>query len=188
MREGNKTETILDLLKRPGGVTAKELMKATGWQPHSVRGFVSGMSEPVCSRYRTDLLEYCKKLEEQAKIDRRNSAEGKLVAAFLEWTEKTAPTCKDLVHSVIDADGGDDPRLSSWLTPNRASKILRGMGFQTRHTNHGSEVTIDAKGLRSHCERFGLEVPQVGDGSDDGDVVEGVGVAFAQVDSGLGMG
>jgi len=32
----------LDLLRRPGGVTAKELMKATGWQPHSVRGFLSG--------------------------------------------------------------------------------------------------------------------------------------------------
>jgi Protein of unknown function (DUF3489) len=32
----------LELLKRPEGVTAKELMKATGWQPHSVRGFLSG--------------------------------------------------------------------------------------------------------------------------------------------------
>ena len=41
-REGSKTEAILDLLKRPGGATAKELMKATGWQPHSVRGFLSG--------------------------------------------------------------------------------------------------------------------------------------------------
>jgi hypothetical protein len=41
-REGSKTNTILDLLKRPGGVTAKELMKATGWQPHSVRGFLCG--------------------------------------------------------------------------------------------------------------------------------------------------
>jgi len=37
-REGSKTNKVLDLLKRPGGVTAKELMKATGWQPHSVRG------------------------------------------------------------------------------------------------------------------------------------------------------
>src|ERR1700691_1988934 len=41
-RAGSKTETILDLLKRPGGVSLKELVKATGWQPHSVRGFLSG--------------------------------------------------------------------------------------------------------------------------------------------------
>ena len=41
-RDGSKTNKILDLLRRPGGVTAKELMKATGWQPHSVRGFLSG--------------------------------------------------------------------------------------------------------------------------------------------------
>ena len=42
-REGSKTAQILDLLKRPGGTTAKELMKATGWQPHSLRGFISGV-------------------------------------------------------------------------------------------------------------------------------------------------
>jgi hypothetical protein len=41
-RNGSKTARILESLKRPGGVTAKELMKATGWQPHSVRGFLSG--------------------------------------------------------------------------------------------------------------------------------------------------
>jgi hypothetical protein len=41
-RENSKTSIVLDLLKRPGGVTANELMDATGWQPHSVRGFLSG--------------------------------------------------------------------------------------------------------------------------------------------------
>jgi hypothetical protein len=41
-RDGSKTAQILDLLKRPGGATSKELMKATGWLPHSVRGFLSG--------------------------------------------------------------------------------------------------------------------------------------------------
>ena len=41
-REGSKTAQILELLKRPGGVSSKELMKSTGWQAHSVRGFLSG--------------------------------------------------------------------------------------------------------------------------------------------------
>lgn len=41
-RDGSKTATILEMLKRPGGATAKELLKATGWQPHSLRGFLSG--------------------------------------------------------------------------------------------------------------------------------------------------
>jgi hypothetical protein len=41
-RRGSKTSKILDLLKRPGGATLKELIKATGWLPHSVRGFLSG--------------------------------------------------------------------------------------------------------------------------------------------------
>ena len=41
-REGSKTAMILDLLKRPGGATAKELLKATNWQPHSLPGFLSG--------------------------------------------------------------------------------------------------------------------------------------------------
>ena len=42
VREGSKTATVLELLKRSEGATLKDLMDATGWQPHSVRGFLSG--------------------------------------------------------------------------------------------------------------------------------------------------
>jgi len=37
-----KTAKILALLNRPGGASLQQLRKATGWQAHSVRGFLSG--------------------------------------------------------------------------------------------------------------------------------------------------
>ena len=38
---GTKTERMVALLRQPSGATLRELMAATGWQPHSVRGFIS---------------------------------------------------------------------------------------------------------------------------------------------------
>ncbi len=41
-RAGTKQAVLIDLLKRKTGATIDDLVKATGWQPHSVRGAISG--------------------------------------------------------------------------------------------------------------------------------------------------
>src|SRR6267142_945165 len=40
--DGSKKADIIRLLERAKGATLEELMEATGWQAHSVRGFISG--------------------------------------------------------------------------------------------------------------------------------------------------
>ncbi len=41
-RNGTKQAILIDLLQRPNGATIEQMTAKTGWQPHSVRGFLAG--------------------------------------------------------------------------------------------------------------------------------------------------
>jgi hypothetical protein len=41
-RDGTKQSLMIELLKRPGGATLAEIVAATGWQAHTVRGAMAG--------------------------------------------------------------------------------------------------------------------------------------------------
>ncbi|HYN64858.1 MAG TPA: DUF3489 domain-containing protein, partial [Candidatus Limnocylindrales bacterium] len=41
-REGSKQALLVDMLKRPEGTTIAQIVEATGWRPHTVRGAFAG--------------------------------------------------------------------------------------------------------------------------------------------------
>jgi hypothetical protein len=42
VRENSNTARVIALLRQPTGASLKTIMRVTGWQAHSVRGFISG--------------------------------------------------------------------------------------------------------------------------------------------------
>ena len=52
VRSGTKQSAAIEMLRRPGGATIAALVKATGWQSHSVRGFLAAV---VRKRLKLDL-------------------------------------------------------------------------------------------------------------------------------------
>ena len=41
-RAGTKQEALIAMLRQPDGASIDEIIAATGWQPHTVRGAISG--------------------------------------------------------------------------------------------------------------------------------------------------
>lgn len=42
-RTESKTARVIAMLRAPTGATVRTIMQTTGWQPHSVRGFLAGV-------------------------------------------------------------------------------------------------------------------------------------------------
>jgi hypothetical protein len=116
------------------------------------------MGEPNQTEYRNHLLEFARKMEEQAKTDSRGTVEAMLVQAFVDSFGPRPSTCKELVDWVLRTES-DDPSLKNWLTPKKASIILRNMGFETSHTNRGSVASIEPERLNALKKRYGIEAP-----------------------------
>ena len=61
----SKQDRLIALLRRPQGATIEEMTKATGWQPHSVRGAISG-----ALKKRLGLAVATEKVEERGRVYR----------------------------------------------------------------------------------------------------------------------
>jgi hypothetical protein len=44
-RAGTKQAAVLALLRRPEGASGPDIIHATGWAPHTVRGFLAGLKK-----------------------------------------------------------------------------------------------------------------------------------------------
>jgi hypothetical protein len=68
------------MLKRPAGATVEQIMKATDWQPHTVRGFFAGALK--------------KRLGIEVTSEKTHS--GKRYAAVIESYQKAQDVAKQL--------------------------------------------------------------------------------------------
>ena len=105
-------------------------------------------------RYAEHLFDFAQAIDAQSMEERKTSVEAMLIDAYVHFGGK--PTCKALVDQVLRTASVDDPSLLKWLSARSVSPILKGLGFTTRHSRNGSEVSIEPARLAALCKRFGI--------------------------------
>ncbi len=92
---GTKLAILIDALSRPGGVTIDDLIVATGWQAHSIRGAMSGALKKD-----RGLIVTSEKLDDRGRVYRLASPAE--VAAVLENAQATAPGVEAVAELASD--------------------------------------------------------------------------------------
>ena len=78
LRDGTKGARIVVMLQARGGATIAAMMSATGWQPHSIRGFLAGV---VRKRMSLNLVSEKTEQGRVYRIARKSAAGGRNKAA-----------------------------------------------------------------------------------------------------------
>ncbi len=94
-KAGTKLAILIDELSRPGGATIDDLIVATGWQAHSIRGAMSGALKKD-----RGLIVTSEKLDDRGRVYRlAGPAE---VAAVLENAQASAPGVEAVAELATD--------------------------------------------------------------------------------------
>lgn len=73
----NRTLQIMDALQREEGASIDELVKMTGWQPHSARGFLSNMRKKLKEKGEdSQIVKYTRDGKIMYKLEAKEKADG----------------------------------------------------------------------------------------------------------------
>ena len=111
--------------------------------------------------YRSDLLQFARRVDQQAKDVGKESVEAAIVRVVSDFHQKgEEPICAEIAEAVKYAEAENIPNLDRWLTPRKVGQIVRDqLGFQTRHTDRGTAVSWPPMRLHSLEEKYGIKRP-----------------------------